>query len=127
MKGSNQVKQEKINKAFPSLAKLRDISLPIKKARAIYKMYVMMEEAYNFAANEEKKYLEEFGGVLDDDGSISFKTHEDCLAFKERLDELCDSEVELDLEAITLLEGDLGDQMLTPGDIYNLEGFVIFE
>ena len=51
------MKQEKINRAFPSLMKLRDINLPVKKARAIYKMYVAVEGAYEFALGEEKKYL----------------------------------------------------------------------
>lgn len=121
------MKQEKINRAFPSLAKLRDISLPVKKARAIYKLYIAAESAYNFALNEEKKYLSEYNGTLIEDGSINFSSPEECVAFKEKFDELVTSEVDLDIEVVTLTESDLGDQLLTPGDIYNLEGFVTFE
>ncbi|MBO7312291.1 MAG: hypothetical protein J6U82_05750 [Alistipes sp.] len=121
------MKQEKINRAFPSLTKLRDINLPVKNSRAIYKLYVAAEDAYNFALGEEKKYLSEFNGTIAGDGSINFKTTEECLAFKEKFDELVNSDVELDIEVVTLSDNDLGEQMLTPGDIYNLEGFVIFE
>ena len=49
------------------------------------------------------------------------------MAFKDKFEELVNSEVELDIDPVTLSENDIGDQMLTPGDIYNLEGFVIFE
>ena len=121
------MRQEKINRAFPSLVKLRDINLPVKKARAIYKMYVAVEDAYNFAAGEEKKYLVEYNGTVNDDGSVHFNTPEECSAFKERFDELCNSDVELDVDVVSLSENDIGDQMLTPGDIYNLEDFVVFE
>ena len=121
------MKQEKINRAFPTLMKLRDINLPVKKARAIYKLYVAVEGAYDFALSEEKKYLNEFNGTVAGDGSINFKTTEECAAFKEKFEELVNSDVELDFEVVTLSDGDIGDQMLTPGDIYNLEGFVLFE
>lgn len=121
------MKQEKINRAFPSLTKLRDMNLPINKARAIYRLYVAAEEAYNFAFNEEQKYLNEFNGTLVEDGGINFKTPEDCSAFQKRFDELINSEIGLEIEPVTLSDKDVGNQMLTPGDIYNLEGFVIFE
>lgn len=119
--------QEKINRAFPSLVKMRDLNLPVKKARAIYKIYIATEEICSFAASEEKKYLDEFRGTLSNDGTIDFQTPEECASFKEKFEELCHSDVELDIEPVVLTEADLGDQRLTPGDIYNLEGFVIFE
>lgn len=121
------MKQEQINRAFPSLVKMRDMNLPVKKARAIYKLYVAVEGAYDFALGEEKKYLSEFNGTVAGDGSINFISPEDCTAFKEKFEGLVYSEVDLDIEPVTLSESDIGDQMLTPGDIYNLEGFVIFE
>lgn len=121
------MKQEKINRAFPSLSKLRDMNLPVKKARAIYRLYTVTEEAYNFAFNEEQKYLNEFHGTLVGNGSINFNTPEDCSAFQEKFDALVNSEIELEIEPVTLTDDDFGEQMLTPGDIYNLEGFVIFE
>ena len=121
------MRQDKINRAFRSLSKLRDLSLPVKKARAIYKLYVAIEEAYNFAAEEEKKYLIEFHGTLMPDGSINFKSQEDCEAFKAKFDELCGIETEVEFEPVVLTDDDIGDQPITPGDIFNLEGFVIFE
>lgn len=121
------MKQEKINRAFPSLNKLRDMSLPVKKARAIYKLYTAIEGAYNFSYSEEQKYLNEFHGTVSADGSITFKTPDDCSAFKEKFEELINSDIELDIDVVTLSDDDFGDQMLTPGDIFNLEGFVVFE
>lgn len=36
-------------------------------------------------------------------------------------------DVDIEIEAVTLSEQDIGEQKLMPIDIYNLEGFVIFE
>lgn len=119
--------QGKINRAFPSLAKLRDMNMPVGKARDIYKLYTVLEQAYNFAAGEEKKYLEQYNAIINEDGSVSFKCAEDCGAFKEKMDCLSNSEADIDIEAVSLSDKDIGNQAITPGDIYNLEGLVIFE
>jgi len=121
------MKQEKINKAYGSLGKLSDYSLPVKKARGIYNLMKAVENAYQFALSEEKKYLAEYGGKIEENGSIVFETPTDCALFKDRLDELCNMEVDIEVEPIILSEQDFGEQTLTPADIYNLEGFVCFE
>lgn len=121
------MKQEKINKAFPSLTKLKDLSMPVKKAREIYRLYVEMESAYNFALNEERKYLSEYHGTISSDGIIHFETPDACSAFQTKFDALVNSDIEFAIAPVILKEEDIGDQVLTPGDIYNLDGFVVFE
>lgn len=121
------MKQEKINRAFPSLTKLKDLSMPVKKAREIYRMYVEMESAYNFALSEERKYLSEYHGTVSNDGVIHFETPDACSAFQAKFDALVSSDIEFSIEPVVLTEDDIGGQILTPGDIYNLDGFVVFE
>lgn len=121
------MRQEKVNRAYNSLSKLVEYNLPVKKAQGVYKLMKAVEEAYQFAANEERKYLSEYKGVIRDDNTISFETPTDCAAFQDKIEELNSIEVELEIEAVILTEQDIGEQKLTPMDIYNLEGFILFE
>lgn len=118
--------QEKINRAYESLMKLNNFKLPVKKAYAVYKLVQAVDSAYQFALSEERKYLDEFHGTLKEDGNITFLTPSDCTAFKTKLDELCNMEVDIAIEVVKLDEKDLGEQTLSPADIFNLEGFVDF-
>lgn len=118
--------QEKINRAYGSLMKLSNFNLPVKKAYAVYKLVQAVEGAYQFAFNEQQKYLAEFKGVPSEDGNIIFETPAECVAFKNKLEELNGVDVEISIDAVNLTEDDLGEQTLTPTDIFNLEGFVDF-
>ena len=121
------MKQGKINKAYASLSKLNEYNLPVKKAYGIYKLMRVVEDAYQFAIGEEKKYLEEYGGTIKEDGSVLFSTPTECAMFKDKVEALSDIESDIVFDQVVLTEEDLGDQMLMPSDIYNLEGFVVFE
>lgn len=121
------MKQERVNKAYISLVKLREYNLPVKKAYAIYKLLSAVEGAYEFASGEEKKYLDEYGGTIKNGTEIIFETPEKCTAFKTRIDELYEADVDIEIEPVTLTEKDLKEQTITPADIANLDGFVIFE
>lgn len=119
--------QYEVNKAYPALMRLSEFRLPVKKAYGIYKLMRAVEGAYQFALGEEKKYLVEYGGNIGEDGSIVFATPTDCAMFKDKVEELSNIDTDIEFEKVVLTESDLGEQMLTPGDIYNLEGFVIFD
>lgn len=119
--------QSKINKAYQPLLSLVGMKLPIKKARLVYMMVKEVEQHFQFAVQEEKKLLNEFGGTVHEDGRVSFETPDDYIAFQERLIELGDSDVEFDISPIIINEADLGNQVISASDILALEGFVLFE
>jgi hypothetical protein len=121
------MKQERINRAYASLIKLNEFKLPVKKAYGIYNLLKAIEEAYRFALAEEQKYLAEYHGTLKEDGSIAFPSSTDCAAFQGKVEEVCNIDVDVEIDIVTLNENDLGSQTITPADIYNLEGFVSFE
>lgn len=121
------MQQDKINKAYKSLGKLVNYSLPLKKARGIYKLIKTVEDAYQFAVNEEKKYISECNGTVNDDNTISFDTPTNRALFQDKIAELNSMDVDIEIESVVLTEQDIGEQKLTPVDIYNLEGFVDFE
>lgn len=118
--------QGKINKAYESLMRLNNFKLPVKKAYAVYKLVRAVDGTYQFALSEERKYLEEFHGTLKEDGSITFLTPGDCTAFQAKVEELCNMDVNIEIDVVKLSEKDLCGQTLSPADIFNLEGFVDF-
>lgn len=121
------MKQESINRAYSSLLKLKDYKLPLKKAYAIYKLYTAISESYEFALGEEQKYMMEYKGKPNGDGTVTFATPTDCAAFRDKVEELNNMDVDVNVEAVAISERDLGEQAITPSDIANLEGFVTFE
>ncbi len=113
--------------AYNSLRALRDLKLPFKIAYEIYKLISLIEPAYKFASQEEQKYLSECGGAFDDDGNIRFPNQEKRDLFRKMVEELCDNDVDINVETIVLTEDDFGSQRLTPADIFNLSEFIKFE
>lgn len=121
------MKQESINRAYSALLKLKDYKLPLKKAYAIYQLYQSISSAYDFALSEEQKYLMEYKGKPNGDGTVVFATPTECAAFRDKVEELNNMDVDISIEPVTITEKDLGEQMITPADIADLEGFVTFE
>lgn len=121
------MKQERINRAYSALLKLKDYKLPLKKAYAIYQLYQSISDAYEFALNEEQKYMLEYKGNPNGDGTVTFPTPTDCAAFRDKMEEISEMDVDVTVEPVPITEKDLGEQTITPSDIANLEGFVSFE
>ena len=119
--------QEKINKAYPALMRLCGLRLPIKKARKLYASTVKMKEYFDFALSEEQKYVEDFDGTMNPDGTVSFPSPEKFVGFQDRITELNESEVDWEIEPVIITELEVGDQQVSVNDIIDLEGFVIFE
>ncbi len=118
--------QYKVNKAYPALKRLGDLRLPIQKARLLYAVTKKAEDLFQFAVQEENKYISEYHGTLNQDGTVTFDSQENFGKFQDKLAELNDSEIEWDLSSVEITEDDIGQQGITAADIFNLEGFVSF-
>lgn len=119
--------QYKVNKAYPALVRLSECRLPVKKARDLYKMTKRAEEHFRFAVTEEQKYVAEFGGKENSNGTITFESPELFGKFQEKAVELSESVIEWDVDPIVITDSDIGGQTISSSDILNLEGFVTFE
>lgn len=119
--------QYSVNKAYPALMHLSEFRLPIKKARSIYELTKEASNHFQFAVSEERKYISEFGGKENPDGTISFETQEGFGKYQEKIIELNELEIEWDVEPVVLNENDIKEQGISPADIHALEGFVVFE
>lgn len=92
-------------------------------------MYTALEASYNFAVREQQKYLDEHNMSIVN-GLFKFageNKEEDYAAFMEQLNELLDSEVDIDVNTIEITEEDMGKHTISAADILNLRGLVSFE
>lgn len=121
------MKQSEINKSYNALVRLSQMRLPIKTAFSVYQLVKKMEEPYKFALEEEKKLINKYNAEVKENGIISFSSAEDKGSFQNELQELNQLDHDIEIEPIVIKMEDLGEQTITPSDIFALEGFVEFE
>lgn len=90
-------------------------------------MQSKMKEHFEFALSEEEKYVREFHGTLNQNGSVIFSNQDEFDKFQAQINELNELDVEWDLSPVVLTESDVGEQTISVSDISALEGFVVFE
>ena len=121
------MKQSEINKSYNALVRLSQVRLPIKTAFSVYQLVKKIEEPYKFALEEEKKLISKYNAEVKENGIISFSSAEDKNSFQNELQELNQLNHDIEIEPIVIKIEDLGEQTITPSDIFALEGFVEFE
>lgn len=121
------MKQSEINKSYNALVRLSQMRLPIKTAFSVYQLVKKIEEPYKFALEEEKKLINKYNAEVKENGIISFSSAEDKNSFQNELQELNQLDHDIEIEPIVIKIEDLGEQTITPSDIFALEGFVEFE
>ena len=124
------MRQNKINKAYGAFIRLLELKFPIKISREIYKQSNILKEHYDFFMREQNKIIQSYHGEVNENGVVNFDGED----FEERshsclteLNQLGESEVEIEIKPILITETDYGDQIISPSDIGNLDGFIVFE
>lgn len=124
-------------KAYRTLQKLSDFSLPVREAFEIFKLTKALQPAHEFAAKMERQLIEKYKGEVNDDGSVNFVHGDDEKSrseginnmnkFVAELDELNDTEMDYEFEPIKLSYDAMDGQKISANEIMALDGFVIFE
>lgn len=110
--------------ALPTLQKLLDLSLPIKKAYKIYNLAKSINEQREFFIEQEKRMMEECGAEPVDGRGLKFPDIEKQKRFIDAHNEMMNCEVdikplELDFNGLDAIE-------LTPMELATLEGVINF-
>ena len=117
------MKQSAIIKAYKSIDKLGQQALPIKLAFDLFKLTQTLQPHWDFQVNEEAKASA--AATKMPDGSVTFSTKEEADAFRQRLKDLADIDVELKVKPVRIPLS-LPGLMLSRNDIAALDGFVQF-
>lgn len=124
------MKQIKINQAYSAFLKLLELKFPIKTSREIYKQSNILKEHYEFFTREQDKIILSYHGKVSANGLVNFdgeNAEERSRKCFEELNQLNESDVEIEIKPILITETDYGDQTISPADIGNLDGFIVFE
>lgn len=125
------MKQIKINQAYGAFLKLLELKFPIRISREIYKQSNILKEHYEFFVQEQDKIIQSYHGrVVNANGLVNFdgeNAEERSRKCFEELNQLNESDVEIEIKPILITETDYGDQIISPSDIGSLDGFIVFE
>ena len=94
------MKQFRIIKAYKALIKLGQQDLPIRLAFDLFKIKQALQPQWDFQLDEENKLAA--SAKVNADGSITFETQEAAAAFRQRLKELSDIDVDLKVKPVQI-------------------------
>lgn len=117
------MKQSEVIRAYKALAKLGQQNLPIRLAYDLFKLKTALQPQYDFQVAEEQKASA--NATANPDGSISFGTPEEAAAFRQKLMELGDIDVELKVKPVQIPLSIPG-LTLSMDDVEALDRFILF-
>lgn len=117
------MKQFRIIKAYKALTKLGQQDLPIRLAFDLFKIKQALQPQWDFQLDEENKLTA--SAKVNADGSVTFDTPEASAAFRQRLKELSDIDVDLKVKPVQIPLSIPG-LTLSMDDIDALDCFVQF-
>lgn len=121
------MKQMQINRAYAALSRLLNIPLPASEAYGVYMLAKKLEPNYTFELEQQRKLVQKYDGAINSDGSIVFANRKNGIDFQQEIDDLSNIEVILDVDPIIVECSHLDGHKITPIDMYNLDGFVVFK
>ncbi len=117
------MKQSEVIRAYKALAKVGQQDLPIRLAYDLFKLKTALQPQYDFQVTEEKKASA--NATANPDGSITFGTPEEAAAFRQKLIELGDIDVDMKVKPVQIPLSIPG-LTLSMEDIEALDRFILF-
>ena len=117
------MKQFKVIKAYKALTKLGQQDLPIKLAFDLFKIKQALQPQWDFQVDEENKLTT--SAKFNPDGTVSFDSPEAADAFRQKLKDLSDIDVDLKITPVRIPLSIPG-LTLSMDDIDALDCFVQF-
>lgn len=118
------MKQGKLVSAYKVISDLYQQRLPLPIAYKLYKLKTVLQRAWDFQVDEERKLVDEFKPTVLEDGRLKFADPDSAQEFDRRVREVLDMESDIEVTPISLPM--IGDLSITPVDIEALEDIVTF-
>lgn len=116
-----KIKQQQAIEAYMAVRKLEYQDMPGEKAMVMFKLRKALEPQYQFQDEQERKIIESLGATIGADGFVAFKSDDDKAAYTNKLNEICNLEVDINIEQQTI---DAKGMTLSVKDIEALEPVV---
>ena len=117
------MKQSKVINAYKALTKLGQQDLPIRLAYDLFKIKKVLQPQWDFQVDEEKRATA--GATVNPDGTVTFASPEAAAAFRQRLKEMGEIDVDLKVQPVQIPLSIPG-LTLSMDDIDALDCFVQF-
>ena len=108
------MKQGKVNELYKGLKTLSGINMPIKTAWTVYATMKKLDPHIEFSMEQEKKLYEETGVQALDNGVLQFKDAESRDKFQQKMLEIVDRDVDVELDEISIPLADVDGAKITP-------------
>ena len=118
------MKQGQIIKAYKAINNLAAQPLPLREAYALHKLRAALRPTWDFQQQEEEKEIRRLEPQFEQNGDLLFKSPDDAAAFRAKLKELEENDVEMEYEPAKVRMAD--GAVLSMNDIEALGGFVEF-
>lgn len=123
-----KMKLERAIGAYQIITRLNAIRMKSSAtARKLFSLKKLLESAYEYYAQEEKKLVEEIGGVIQEDGAILFPDQDEGMKkLSEGRAEVLDQEWDVAIDAPIIFRDAEGVQV-SGNDIETLDGLADFK
>ena len=116
-----KITQKQAIDAYKAVRKLEYQDMPGEKAMAMFRLRKALEPQYQFQDEQERKELESLGADISQTGDINFKDDESKQKYIEKIKEIEELEVDVDIAKETL---DIHGMMISAKDIEALDPIV---
>lgn len=114
----------KIYSAWSAVCNVYKLKIPYAKARKVMQLREKIKQEGTFYEEQAQTLADEYGKPAD--GKVSFDTPELMQGYIDKINELRNTEVDWDLEIITITDTEIGNQSISGEDIENLAPFITF-
>lgn len=108
------MKQGKVNELYKGLKFLSTVNMPIKTAWAVYAAIKKLDPHIEFSMEQEKKVYEETGAQVMDNGMYQFTDVGSRDKFQQKMFEIVDREIDVEIDEINIPLSDVEDAKITP-------------
>lgn len=121
------MKQGQIIGAYVALERLMQCELPARNAFQIMMARQALEPGYKCCIAIQQKTLEKYAGVVGTNGVLTFPSIDAMRAFEKDLNDLLDTDVDIQCPKATVRYDDIEGIKMRPNDMSALIGIVTFE
>lgn len=126
------MKLRKILDAQKAIIEITQMSFPPEIARALMKLRQKIQNEYDFAAEEEAKFITKLvkkddNGmpIMNDKGQMLFENNKDANIFNNHIRSLLEAEID-NIPSVTIRDSDVLDKEIKPEIMYLLCDFINF-
>ena len=121
------MKEFKAIKAYQVLKRIGHAQFPIREAYQIFKLTKELEPIFEIHLEYERELIERLGGHVDPSGMLTFDREDGLEEYQKGIAPIGEEDCSDRYTPVSIRLDSLNGMMITPDDMYALDGFINFE